>query len=93
MSKPKTARTGHNSIAADVLKAIVERVEKLEEERSNLASDIRDIFAEAKGHGYDVKTIRRVIKLRKIEEADRLEQEALEELYKTALGMGAAILE
>jgi uncharacterized protein (UPF0335 family) len=74
-------------IAADQLKSVIERIERLEEEKAGLAADIRDVFAEAKGNGFDVKTIRQIIRLRKMENADREEQETLLDLYKQALGM------
>ena len=74
-------------IAADQLKSIIERVEKLEEEKAGIASDIKDIFAEAKGNGYDVKTLRKCISLRKQDAAERDEAEYLLDTYKRALGM------
>ncbi len=74
-------------IAAEQLKSIIERIEKLEEEKAGIASDIKDIFAEAKGNGYDVKTLRKVISLRKKDAAERDEEEYLLETYKRALGM------
>jgi len=79
------AKTG--GIAADQLKSVIERIERLEEEKAGLASDIKDIFAEAKGNGYDVKTLRTVIRLRKQDAAEREEAEFLLETYKRALGM------
>lgn len=78
---------GHNSISVEQLKAIIERIEKLEEEKAGIASDIKDIFAEAKGNGYDVKTIRKVLSLRKQDAAERDEAEYLLDTYKRALGM------
>ncbi|MBW8269527.1 DUF2312 domain-containing protein [Caldovatus aquaticus] len=74
-------------IAADRLRSIVERIERLEEERKALASDIKDIFAEAKSAGFDVKVLRQVLRLRKQEPAEIEEQETLLDLYKRALGM------
>ncbi len=74
-------------IAADRLRSFVERIEKLEEERAAIGADIREVFSEAKGTGFDVKTLRQVIKLRKMEPADRQEQEALLELYVRALNL------
>ena len=74
-------------IAADRLRSFVERIEKLEEERAAIGADIREVLSEAKGTGFDVKTLRQVIKLRKMEPADRQEQEALLELYARALNM------
>jgi len=72
-------------IAADRLRSFVERIEKLEEEKAALAADIRDVYAEAKGNGFDVKTLRQVVRLRKLDAADRDEQEALLDLYKRVL--------
>lgn len=74
-------------VAADQLKSIIERVERLEEEKAGLAADVRDVFAEAKGNGFDVKILRQIIKLRKLETSERDEQEHLLDLYKAALGM------
>ena len=72
-------------IAADRLRSLIERIERLEEEKKAIASDIRDIFAEAKSAGFDVKIMRAVIKLRKMNAADRDEQEFLLDTYKKAL--------
>lgn len=74
-------------ITADQLRSYIERIERLEEEKATLAADIREVFAEAKGNGFDTKIMRQVIRLRKMEQADRQEQEELLELYKRALGM------
>jgi len=74
-------------IAGEQLKSIIERIERLEEEKSGIASDIKDVFAEAKGNGYDIKTLRTVIKLRKQDAAEREEAEYLLDTYKRALGM------
>jgi uncharacterized protein (UPF0335 family) len=74
-------------LAADQLRSIVERVERLEEEKAGIASDIKDIFAEAKGSGYDVKTLRKIIALRKMDAAEREEAEHLLTTYKVALKM------
>ena len=73
--------------AKDQLKAFIERVERLEEEKKALADDIRDVFAEAKGNGFDVKALRAVIRLRKQDADERKEQEAILETYLLALGM------
>ncbi len=72
-------------IAADRLRSLIERIERLEEEKKAISSDIRDIFAEAKSAGFDVKIMRAVIKLRKMNAADRDEQEFLLDTYKKAL--------
>lgn len=74
-------------IAVDRLRSLIERIERLEEEKAAIASDIRDIFAEAKGAGFDAKVMRAVIKLRKMNVADRDEQEILLETYRKALDM------
>ena len=74
-------------IAADRLRSIIERVERLEEERKALADDIKDIFGEAKSAGFEVKVIRQIIRIRKQEPADVEEQETLLDLYRRALGM------
>lgn len=81
------AGPGHNSFAKDHLKAFVERVERLEEEKKALADDIRDVYAEAKGNGFDVKALRAVVKLRKQDADKRREHEAILETYMHALGM------
>jgi uncharacterized protein (UPF0335 family) len=74
-------------IARDQLKSIVERIERLEEEKAALAEDIKEVYAEAKANGYDTKILRTVIRLRKQDSAERQEQEALLDLYLAALGM------
>ena len=74
-------------IAGDRLKSFIERIERLEEEKGSLASDIRDIFSEAKGTGFDTKIMRAIIRLRKLDSADIEEQETLTDLYKRALNM------
>ena len=80
---------GHNSggIAADRLRSIVERVERLNNERDAIAGDIKDIYAEAKSGGYDVKVLRQLIRIRKQEPADVEAQETLLDVYRRALGM------
>jgi uncharacterized protein (UPF0335 family) len=75
------------TIARDQLKAIVERIERLEEEKQALAGDIRDVYAEAKANGFDTKTLRQVVRLRKQDAHERQEQDALLDLYLNALGM------
>jgi len=74
-------------VAGDQLKSIIERIEKLEEEKAAIAVDIREVFAEAKANGFDVKAMRQIIKLRKMEHAERDEQEHMLDLYKRVLGM------
>ena len=73
------------NIAAAKLKSFVERIEKLETEKTELSADIREVYAEAKGNGFDTKIMRQVIKLRKMEEPDRREQDELLDLYRRAL--------
>jgi len=80
-------KQGHNQVAADQLRSVVERIERLEEEKANLAADIRDIFAEAKGNGFSTKAIRQILKIRKQDEAERQEQESVLDTYLRALGM------
>ncbi|MCB1480147.1 MAG: DUF2312 domain-containing protein [Tepidamorphaceae bacterium] len=75
------------TIAREQLKSIIERVERLEEEKQAIAGDIRDIYAEAKANGYDVKTLRKVVQLRKKDSDQREEEEAMLTLYLHALGM------
>ena len=72
-------------IAADRLRSLIERIERLEEEKTAIGSDIRDVYAEAKSAGFDVKIMRAIIKLRKMNAADRDEQEYLLDVYKKAL--------
>jgi uncharacterized protein (UPF0335 family) len=74
-------------IAGERLRAFVERIERLEEEKAALAADIREVYAEAKGTGFDVKTMRQLIRLRKMDRSDRQEQEHLLDLYKRAIGL------
>ena len=74
-------------IAGDRLKSFIERIERLEEEKKALADDIKEVYAEAKGTGFDVKIMRQVIRLRKLDKDDLDEQETLIDIYKRALGM------
>lgn len=74
-------------VAADRLRSFVQRIERLEEEKAALTADIRDVYAEAKSTGFDTKILRQVIRLRKLDNADRREQEELLDLYMAALGM------
>ncbi|MDP6954006.1 MAG: DUF2312 domain-containing protein [Alphaproteobacteria bacterium] len=76
-------------IAGEQLRSLIERIERLEEERKATADDIRDVYAEAKAAGFDAKVMRQVVRLRKLDNADRQEQEALLDLYRHALGMDA----
>ena len=74
-------------IAADRLRSLIERIERLEEEKAALAGDIREVYAEAKGSGFDTKIMRQIVRLRKLDKADLQEQETLLDLYKRALGL------
>jgi len=76
-----------SGIAKEHLRSFVERIERLEEEKKALADDIREVYSEAKGTGFDTKVMRHVVRLRKMESADRQEQEAMLDLYLNALGM------
>ncbi len=75
------------AIAGDKLRSFVERLETLEEEKQAVAEQIREVLAEAKGEGFETKIIRQLLKLRKMQEHDRVEQEELLEVYKAAIGM------
>jgi uncharacterized protein (UPF0335 family) len=77
------------SVAGDQLKAFIERIERLEEEKAGIAGDIREVFAEAKGNGFDTKVMRKIIALRRKDFSERQEEEAILELYMQALGMAA----
>lgn len=72
-------------VAADRLRSFVERIERLEEEKAALAADIREVYSEAKGTGFDIKVLRQVVRLRKMDQSDRREQEEILDLYKRAL--------
>ena len=73
--------------AKDQLKAIIERIERLEEEKKTISDDIRDVYAEAKGNGFDVKALRTIVRMRKQDANERAEQETILETYMQALGM------
>jgi uncharacterized protein (UPF0335 family) len=75
------------SIAADELRLLIERIERLEEEKKAIADDVKDVYAEAKARGYDTKTMRKIVALRKMEANARQEADALMETYRAALGM------
>ena len=76
-----------NQAAQGQLKSIIERIERLEQEKSEIAEQIKEVFAEAKGNGFDVKVLRKVVRIRKQDRAKRLEEEAILDLYMAALGM------
>jgi len=86
-SKRPKAAADVGGVAAGQLRSFVERIERLEEEKKALAGDIKEVYAEAKGNGFDTKILRKVISIRKLEDAERQEQESLLELYMAALGM------
>lgn len=75
------------AIASDELRLLIERIERLEEEKKGMADDIRDVYAEGKSRGYIPKTMREIVKLRKMQAHDRAEMEAILDVYKTALNM------
>jgi uncharacterized protein (UPF0335 family) len=81
----KSTRVG--GVAVDQLKSIIGRVEKLEEEKTGISADIREVFAEAKGNGFDVRAIRTIIKMRKMDQSEREEAETILDTYLHALGM------
>ena len=74
------------SVSAGQLRSIIERIERLEEEKKAIADDIKDVYGEAKGNGFDTKVLRQVVRIRKQDQAERQEQEALLDLYLGALG-------
>jgi uncharacterized protein (UPF0335 family) len=93
MSEPSI---GHNSHATespatqfskDQLRSVIERIERLEEQKAEIASDIRDVYTEAKGNGYDVKALRTIVRMRKQDASERAEQETILETYMHAMGM------
>jgi uncharacterized protein (UPF0335 family) len=81
------ADIGGSGVAATELKQFVERIERLEEEKKALADDIRDVYAELKGRGFDTKAVRQIVKIRKQDHAERKEMEAILDLYMQALNM------
>ncbi|KQT85820.1 DUF2312 domain-containing protein [Aurantimonas sp. Leaf443] len=83
--------TDVTDVAQDQLRSFVERIERLEEEKKTIADDIKDVYAEAKGNGFDTKVLRKVISLRKQDVNERQEQEAILDLYLQALGMAPSL--
>jgi uncharacterized protein (UPF0335 family) len=75
------------NVAADQLRLFIERIERLEEEKKGIADDVKDVYAEAKANGYDAKTMRAIVRLRKMEKHTRDEMDALLETYRNALGL------
>jgi uncharacterized protein (UPF0335 family) len=76
------------AVSDDQLRLFIERIERLEEEKKGIADDVRDVYSEAKGQGYDAKIMRQIVRLRKMSLQDRQEMEAVLDLYKAALGLG-----
>ena len=76
-----------DNVAADQLRLFIERIERLEEEKKGIADDVKDVYAEAKANGYDTKTMRKIVALRKMEKHARDEADALLETYRNALGL------
>jgi len=87
MAKPTVSS---DSVAQDQIRAFIERIERMEEEKKAIADDIKEIYAEAKGNGFDTKVLRQIIRIRKQDASERAEQEALLEPYMAALGMSYA---
>jgi len=88
MSDPKDPKDNSvGGIAAEQLRSFIERIERLDEERKAIAADIKEVYSEAKGNGFDTKIMKMIIKQRSMDPADREEQESLIEMYKAALGM------
>lgn len=86
-SKDETGETSVETVAAAELRQFIERIERLEEEKSAISDDIKDVIGEAKGRGYDTKAIRTIIRLRKKDANERLEEESILQTYMAALGM------
>lgn len=87
MATVKTQNIKTGGVAADQLRSFIERIERLEEEKATLANDIKEVFAEAKMNGFDTPAMRQILKLRKMDQSDRQEREAILDLYMRALGM------
>ena len=76
------------AVSDDQLRLFIERIERLEEEKKGISDDVRDVYSEAKGQGYDAKFMRQIVRLRKMSQQDRQEMETILDLYKAALGLG-----
>jgi uncharacterized protein (UPF0335 family) len=87
MADERQEGMGGGQVAADELRLLIERAERLEEEKKGIADDIKDVFAEAKGRGYDPKAIRKILSIRKMKREEFQEQESILEVYMSALGM------
>lgn len=83
----KETNENTNTVAGQQLKAFIERIERLEEEKKTIADDIKEVYAEAKGTGFDTKAIRTIVRLRKKDKAEREEEESILDLYMASLGM------
>ncbi|MCD2179965.1 DUF2312 domain-containing protein [Rhizobium sp. C1] len=81
------ATTGTVNVAAEELRQFIERIERLEEEKQSIADDIKDVFGEAKSRGYDTKAMKTIVRLRKKDANERLEEESILQTYMSALGM------
>lgn len=91
MAYPSNSEPTVDSVAQDQLRAFIERVERLELEKAAIAADIKEIYAEAKGNGFDTKILRKIISIRKQDHNERMEQEAILDLYMNALGMQTSL--
>jgi len=83
----ETGEAATTTVAAGQLRAFIERIERLEEEKKTIADDIKEVYAEMKGTGFDTKAVRTIVRMRKKDQAERHEEEAMIDLYKSALGM------
>ena len=86
-SEDETGEATANTVAADQLRAFIERVERLEEDKKAIAEDIKEVYGEMKATGFDTKAVRKIVAMRKKDQAERQEEEAIIDLYKNALGM------
>jgi len=86
MADDATAIDTLNSTAQTQLRTVIERIERLEEDKAGVMADLKEVYAEAKGNGFDTKILRKVVRLRKQDQAKRLEEEALVDLYMSAVG-------
>ena len=83
----ETQPAAETNVAADELRAFIERIERLEEEKKTISDDVKDVYGEAKSRGYDTKVLRKIVSIRKQDQNERQEQDAILELYMQALGM------
>jgi uncharacterized protein (UPF0335 family) len=88
LSQQERRAVSKTNFAKDQLKSLVERIERLEEEKAALSADIKEVYAEAKGHGFDVKILRKVVRIRKMDAAERSTEEEMLDLYLSAVGSG-----